>query len=376
MKSSKVKSISYIGKMPVMDITIDSDDHLFYANGFVVSNCKAHAVSYAVYSAVQMWMQEHYFIEYMCCLLDHIDRAKEKKGHLILNERVEYCLKHGTSVLYPDVNESTDHWQIKAGALLAPLKNIKGFSDKEVATIIQNRPYSSVADFLDKTGFKKNRFEPLLFAHAFDRLYAETMDNVPDNCIEDIYNWYHNHYLTKEDEPKEESGSIDLFGDELPEESSASEVIKMFTKEELEEKCLDLNGFVIYDQLLMKYHRYFDEGMKLVAKEKGNEAYANRNEKIYSIGDLMACEVDENKYKNCWLLAKVLGVVRDIKGKFGTFSKMTIGDGKDTTVIMCNSIPAVFRKNAVIIFPVSINDKGKIYVDNRTMEKLDAVILE
>ena len=41
--------------------------------------CKAHATSYSVYSAVQMWLQEHYFIEYMCALLNHIDRANEKK---------------------------------------------------------------------------------------------------------------------------------------------------------------------------------------------------------------------------------------------------------------------------------------------------------
>jgi hypothetical protein len=101
MEKSKVKKVRYIGKIPVMDITVDSDEHLFFANGIATSNCAAHAKAYSVYSAVQLWLQDHYFLEYMCALLSHIDRAKEKKGVGMLNERVEYCIKHGTYIYYP-----------------------------------------------------------------------------------------------------------------------------------------------------------------------------------------------------------------------------------------------------------------------------------
>lgn len=381
---SRIAGVSYLGMMPVMDITVRSRAHLFYANGFVVSNCKAHAVSYSVYSAVQMWLQEHYFIEYMCCLLDHIDRATEKKGHLILNERVEYCLKHGTAIRYPSVQDSTDHWQIKAGALLAPIKNIKGFSDKEVETIMSNRPYKDIADFLEKTKYKKNRFEPLLFAHAFDCLYDNGSGATPpENWIEDVYNWYRSthpeEYEKKGGMPakKRKTQAISLFDDEDPDEdeSSSSMELVVFTRDELEEKCLDLNGFVIHDVLMKIYADYYSGGMKHVAKVTGNEEYGKRNDRIYSIGDILEMQVEEGRYKNCWTLASVQSVARDIPGKFGTFCKMTIGDGIDSTTIMCNSIPQVFQKGVVIVFPVSINDKGKIYVDNRTMEKLDPVVL-
>lgn len=368
---SSISGIVSMGVLPCMDISVKSRRHLFYANGLVVSNCKAHAVSYSVYSAVQMWLQEHYFIEYMCALLNHIDRSKEKKGHLILDERVEYCIRHGMGIQYPDVNRSSDKWEIDTGAtLLAPLKNIKGFSDKDVANIVSNRPYADFSDFLAKTKMSGNKLEAILFSNALRSF----------GTIEDLYNWYKNEYLPSLEKKPKKDTIMNLFGDDEEESSSASaKQIVTFTKDELEEKCLDINGFVVRENILIQYHDYFENGMRLVAEKTRNNDYIGKTSKIYTLGQILASEAPEDgKYRNFWTLAKVQNVARGLKSKFsgGTFGKMTVGDGHDSITITSKSIPDFFQKNNVVIFPVSVSDTGKVYLDSRILDKLEPVVLE
>ena len=337
--------------------------------------CKAHATSYSVYSYVQMWLQEHYFIEYMCALLNHVKRDKEKKGVGVLNERVEYCIKHGMSIYYPDVTRSTAKWEIIGNALLAPLKNIKGFSDREVGIIMENRPYADLKDFLDKTKFNKNRFEQLLFANAFSKF----------GTIEDLYNWYYNHYFEKEKrekkekKPKSDAFQMELFSFEEPSEESSSsepEVIKTFTKNELEDKCLDLNGFVVHENVQLKYHEFFEQGMKKVAELRKNESYDSPHRKIHKLSAIVNEEVDEDRFKNRWVLAKVITEVRGIVSKYNgrTFDKIVINDGYTSLTIM-GRIPSSFKKGRVMVFPISIIN-GKVHIDIYTMDKLEAVVLE
>ena len=338
--------------------------------------CKSHAVAYAVYSAVQLWLEDRYFPEYMCVLLSHIDRSKEtKKGESKLDERVSYCIKHGTTVLYSDVQESGDKWKIKSGsALLASLKNIKGLSTRDVEIIEQGRPYADLRDFLDKTSFNAGKFETLLFAHALD-CFADSSDKTKQ---ETLYNWYYNDYLESRKSSRKNADSMDLFP-ELQEglESATSRTITHFSKRELDERCMDLNGFLIQENILIKYHEYFEEGMRKVAEMTHDESYATGNRtRIYPIAEALGEEIGEDKYRNVWMLAKVKEEVRGIQGKFGTFDKLVIGDGMSTATIMGNAIPSIFHKGSVLVFPVSINDKGKIYIDSRTLDKKDAFVLE
>jgi len=383
LEHARIVEVTYLGCLPVLDITISGKSHLFYANDCIVHNCKAHATSYSVYSAVQMWLQHEYFCEYMCALFNHIDRAKEKKGVGVLNERVEYCIKHGMTILYPDVNRSGNEWQIvnNRATLLAPLKNIKGFSEREVRIIKENRPYADLKDFLTKTKFNANRFESLLFAHAFDAF----------GSIEDLYNWYYNDYvemekqekLKRQEKRKRKAEQVLLdFGDAIIEEEESSssaepKMLKSFTKNELEERCLDMNGFVVNDNIQIKYHEFFEQGMKKVAELKNNPSYNSPRRRIYKLSEIEGEEPDEDKFKNRWILAKITSEARDIPSKFGgkTFHKITINDGFSSVTITGNKISRSLSKGRVMVFPVSIIG-GKLYVDNYTMEKLDPVVLE
>lgn len=370
---SRIVGVTYLGEFPVMDITVKSRSHLFYANGIIVSNCKAHAVSYSVYSAVQMWLQEHYFLEYMCCLLTHIDRAKEKKGHLILNERVEYCIKHGTSIYYPDVNESGSKWEIKGGGLLAPLKNIKGFSDREVSLIESNRPYESLKDFLDKTGFNKNRFEALLFAHALDK-WGE---------IPDLYNWYYNHYDEKGKKKVKKPATVDLFGgDEEAESSSSVEVIREFTKSELDDKCLDLNGFVICENIQILFHDAYE---KKIGDLNPNASNRDKGMRIYKLSELKSATKEDVAEGGSvrWTLAEVRNVAANIRSKKGTvFSKVSLNDGETgyELCIFLPSLPEAFGRGNVVVFPMFLKfdeerNEVRMSYSNYTADRSDLIVL-
>ena len=326
--------------------------------------CKAHATSYSVYSAVQMWLQDHYFLEYMCALLSHIDRAKEKKDTLVLNERVEYCIKHGTWIYYPDVNESGYKWQIKAGGLLAPLKNIKGFTDKDVNTIIDNRPYNSLKEFLEKTKFNNKKFETLLFANAFNKW----------GNIEDQYNWYYNEYFEKDKKKKPKKiESFDLFAVDESQEVSSSEpeTLTHFTKSELEDKSLDLNGFVVHENVMMKYHEVYSKHIYDYIKSY-NENTAIGRSRIHKISDINDLGERTEKSGTFWVLGKIQNIARNLPGKKGTFTKVTVTDGESKLELFFWSgkhVPSFIKRGSVILVPLRIitdeeTKKNRVFFDD------------
>ncbi|MBP5459067.1 MAG: hypothetical protein J6Y62_02685, partial [Clostridia bacterium] len=94
--------------------------------------CKSHALSYSVYSALDLWLKAYYPLEFMCVNLSITDRAKEKKGVRLLDQRVRYCRSIGLKVSPADVRCSGDRWIIRDGGLIAPLSNLKGFGTNDV----------------------------------------------------------------------------------------------------------------------------------------------------------------------------------------------------------------------------------------------------
>lgn len=389
MEKSKVKKVKYIGKIPVMDITVDSNEHLFFANGIVTSNCKAHATSYSVYSAIQLWLQEHYFLEYMATLLTHVDRSKEKKGVAMLDERVKYCLRHGTWIYYPDINISGTRWEIKGGGLIAPLSNIKNFGEKDVEIVLNNRPYNSIKDFMDKTGFKESKFEMLLFANAFSAF----------GDVETLYNWYHNEYCAK----KKSTDDFVLFDFGAEFNPTDDRNITTFTQQELEEKCFEMNGFFIDENLLITMKDVYEHKEKYFGEE------LTKNEKIYSIqeaidktnesieqeitqyledNNLIGKELDnlqkadiedirKSKITTKWVLAKIKKVER-IKSKKGRmFSKVTITDGITYLEIFGGTnIHAHIKPGNVVVVPLSIGGDGNIRFDSYRIDKKDIFLVE
>lgn len=64
MLSSKIKSVKYIGKQETFDITINSNNHVYYANGIATSN--SHSYGYAKIGYQTAWVKAHFPEEYIC----------------------------------------------------------------------------------------------------------------------------------------------------------------------------------------------------------------------------------------------------------------------------------------------------------------------
>ena len=84
---------------------------------------------------------------------------------------------HGTSVSLLDINRSGYAFEPveEENEILYGLKALNGLGDEVVESIIINRPYTSLQDFLDKTNCNKTATISLIKAGAFDQ-FGERKD--------------------------------------------------------------------------------------------------------------------------------------------------------------------------------------------------------
>jgi len=330
--------------------------------------CSAHALCYGVYSAVQLWLQEHYFIEYMSILLNHIHRGdKDKKtGGSVIDERVRYCIENGVSVRYPNVNKSTDKWEIVSGAvLLSTLNNIKGFSSSDTELIIKNRPYDSIKDFADKTKFSKGKFEALLFSNAFSDF----------GDVETIYNWYYNEYMNKSKKKESNDGFFD-FGDGFNEEPKPDVKQVHFSKSELDDASFEYNGFVIDENLLIKYPEIYKAGLRYFKDEGAQKRILNISTAIKESLEPKKGKEDETDIdKERFVLAK-LRSKELIKTKRYEYYLMNFTDGQNYLTFREYNLTRaeLFQKAHEYIVPVwFVNGRPSI---SHYVEKNEPIDLE
>jgi hypothetical protein len=167
------------------------------------------------------------------------------------------------------------------------------------------------------------------------------------------------------------------------EEESSSEIenIKTFTKSELEEKCMDLNGFVIPDNIMMKYYYVYSSHLSDIVKN--TEDTRDGRSKIYKLSDLSTMKKTDTS-EPVWVLAQVKNIAVNLKTKTGkTFSKVVINDGETslTLFIWQDHLPSFFNKGNVIILPLRVvtdedTEENKITFASWKADKVDVPILE
>jgi len=75
--SSKVKNVTKIGTMRCMDITVNSDNHIFYANGIATSN--SHAVAYSTISYQTAYVKAHFPLHFFTASLYYANEKQDEK---------------------------------------------------------------------------------------------------------------------------------------------------------------------------------------------------------------------------------------------------------------------------------------------------------
>lgn len=101
---------------------------------------------------------------------------KEKKAQNVNYDKIAKALgeviKAGIIVTPPLINTSNKEFtpDVKNNRILYSLKALSGVGDKEIEQIIDNRPYTSLENFLEKNNIKKPAVISLIKAGAFDEL--------------------------------------------------------------------------------------------------------------------------------------------------------------------------------------------------------------
>lgn len=139
-----IVSINESGEQETYDITVDSPDHLFYANDILVHNC-AHAVSYGYISYQCAWLLTYYPSEWLCAYAESMSTTPENRSRMMAELNAL-----GYKIAPVDINNSGHQWTISEnGKVFYPgFSTIKGVGSVAVDEIIANRPYVDATDLM------------------------------------------------------------------------------------------------------------------------------------------------------------------------------------------------------------------------------------
>lgn len=110
---------------------------------------RSHAASYALLGYTTAWLKCYYPNEYMTALLRHNVDDNEQLFEYMLD-----CARMQITIIKPNINNSTEQFELKGGKIYAPLNFIKGIGGKALENIISTRnelgKYKSFDNFIDK----------------------------------------------------------------------------------------------------------------------------------------------------------------------------------------------------------------------------------
>lgn len=105
---------------------------------------KSHSVQYGVITLQSLYAKFHYPAEYMLAGM----RADEKKNR---SKWINEAQRMGIEVLPPDINHADVEPTVKDGKIYLGLNTIKNIGKSHAKWVVDNRPYESYDDFVEKT---------------------------------------------------------------------------------------------------------------------------------------------------------------------------------------------------------------------------------
>jgi error-prone DNA polymerase len=129
---------------------------------------KAHAAAFAVIVYWSAWLRVRFPVEYFCGLL-----RNAPLGTYPANVLESEARRNGIRFLLFDINRSQAKPTVENNTIRHGLGYVKGIGDERAEAIVQvrgNRPFRSLADFVQRTGLERRPIEALILAGAFDSL--------------------------------------------------------------------------------------------------------------------------------------------------------------------------------------------------------------
>jgi len=109
---------------------------------------RSHAVAYSMLSYYTAWLKTYYPLEFMFSILKNENDKDARTEYLIEAKRL------GLSIKLPHINESDIYFSLQGESIRFGLAEVKFISDSIANKIIEKRPYTDYADFIDKASKK------------------------------------------------------------------------------------------------------------------------------------------------------------------------------------------------------------------------------
>lgn len=126
---------------------------------------KSHAYAYTYISARLLWLKAHYPLEfYTAILMCEDDHEKFKQVRIDAKA-------HDIEVCGVQINRSKENFNIEDGKIYFGFSNIKGIGVEVAKRIVENQPYKSLADFLNRFGTDASVLKALIALGVFEEPY-------------------------------------------------------------------------------------------------------------------------------------------------------------------------------------------------------------
>ncbi len=159
---------------------------------------RSHSVSYALVAYQMAYLKVNYYESFMTILLNHV-LGNDKTTY----EYITDLRRHGIKVLPPDINLSTDRYQLLKDGILMPLNKVKSFGKIQVEKLIETRgdkPFKDYQDFKDRVQsvINQKNIEMLIYANALKSFGLNQHTLLENKSLDDAgYNKYIDDYQMK-----------------------------------------------------------------------------------------------------------------------------------------------------------------------------------
>lgn len=245
---------------------------------------KSHGVAYTMITYMTAYLETYYKEHWLSAIM-----STKMGDQEVISQGFQDIRKEGFDFVAPDINESDVIFTANKGKIVFPLSVIKGMGDKATREIIENRPYNSLEDLMEKVNLRvvsSRAMKPLIYSGALDSLY-------PEWNRQEIYL----HYMKLKGASKKEREALE----ELPE---WNDTVKA-------EKEKELLGIYISTHPLAKYHfRDWNE-------------YSEGDNKALLGGIILKSKtfLDKNKKRMAFLTVETYQSTREVVCFASTYSK-------------------------------------------------------
>jgi DNA polymerase-3 subunit alpha/error-prone DNA polymerase len=126
------------------------------------SFCRAHAASYAVLAWASAFLKAHHPLAHWVAAINNNQGLYERRVY------VEQAKREGIPIRLPCVNRSEADFTAEDGAIRVGLGQLHGISEREIESILTQRPFADLGDFLSRVDIRKPAAKNLILCGAFD----------------------------------------------------------------------------------------------------------------------------------------------------------------------------------------------------------------